>query len=149
MADHQDYSTDASGEDEAGRLLKKILSPAEAQSLVLPPPDHAPANRPAQSTPLTGSLAKPPSQAIPSRSSADDDNTPVRRSGLARYFAASAGAPAVGNDTKDGAHGQSLDRSSDPQYVKISSKGQVGYLPKANLPAARQIDQNLKVLGEG
>ena len=25
-------------EDEASRLLKKILSPAEAQSLVLPPP---------------------------------------------------------------------------------------------------------------
>jgi hypothetical protein len=29
-------------EDEASRLLKKILSPAEAQSLVLPPPTHAP-----------------------------------------------------------------------------------------------------------
>ena len=29
-------------EDEASRLLKKILSPAEAQSLVLPPPNHPP-----------------------------------------------------------------------------------------------------------
>ena len=42
MADDQDYSTD----DEASRLLKKILSPAEAQSLVLPPPDHPPASGP-------------------------------------------------------------------------------------------------------
>jgi len=32
MTDHQ--------EDEASRLLQQIMSPAEAQSLVLPPPDH-------------------------------------------------------------------------------------------------------------
>ena len=54
-------------EDEASRLLKKILSPAEAQSLVLPPPNHAPVSGPGESTPLTGNLAKPPSQATPSR----------------------------------------------------------------------------------
>jgi hypothetical protein len=183
MADDQDYSTEASGEDEASRLLKKILSPAEAQSLVLPPPNHAPASGPGESTPLTGNLAKPPSQATPSRAPADGDNAPVRR-GLAGYFAASAVDPTLRKSAKDpdflylapqaatgaafvkesrrkivhtsntignpgyGAPGQSVDRSGDPQYVKISSRGQVGYLPKANLPAARQIDQNLKVLDE-
>ena len=111
-------------EDEASRLLKKILSPAEAQSLVLPPPDHPPVSRPAESTPVTGSLAKPPSQATPSRQ------------GLAGYFAGST-APSP------------PDRSGDPTYVKVYSKGQVGYLPKANLLKAQQIDSNLKVLNEG
>jgi hypothetical protein len=113
-------------EDEASRLLKKILSPAEAQSLVLPPPDHAPASGPGESTPLTGSLAKPPTQATPARQ------------GLAGYFAAATPAEAAAPD-----------RSGDPQYVKVSSKGQVGYLPKANLSRAMQIDRNLKVLDEG
>jgi hypothetical protein len=115
MANDRDYPLE---EDEAARLLRKILSPAEAQSLVLPPPDHAPASGPGESTPLTGNLANPPTQATPSRS------------GLAGYFAAAPG------------------RSSDPQYVKVFSNGQVGYLPKANLHAARQIDANLKVLDE-
>ncbi len=41
MAEDLDYS-DALGEDEASRLLRQILSPAEAQSLVAPPPDHPP-----------------------------------------------------------------------------------------------------------
>ena len=118
MTDHQD--------DEASRLLQQIMSPAEAQSLVLPPPDHAPVSGPGESTPLTGNLTKPPSQATPSRQ------------GLAGYFAGStAGAATTAND-----------RSSDPLYIKVSSKGQVGYLPKANLHAARQIDGNLKVLDE-
>ncbi len=124
MTDNRDYR-DALGEDEAGRLLKQILSPAEAQSLVLPPPDHPPQSGPGESTPLTGNLARPPSQA-----------TPVR-SGLAGYFAA---APAEKTKVPD--------RAGDPAYIKVSSKGQVGYLPKANLPAAMQIDQNLKVLHE-
>ena len=106
-------------EDEASRLLKKILSPAEAQSLVPPPPDYAPASGPGESTPITGSLAKP------------------SRQGLAGHFAGASPAPA-----------ESPDRSSDPQYIKVSSKGQVGYLPKANLPRAMQIDRNLKVLDE-
>jgi hypothetical protein len=145
MADDQDYG--APQEDEARRLLKKILSPAEAQSLVPPPPTHAPRSDPGESTPLTGSLAKPPSQSTPSHDNAHDNSRaevkrtpqPGRspRRGLAGYFAGgsvqSQGAP---------------DRSSDPQYVKVSSKGQVGYLPKANLLLAREIDSNLKVLGE-
>jgi hypothetical protein len=113
-------------EDEASRLLKKILSPAEAQSLVLPPPDHAPASGPGESTPLTGNLAKPPTQAAPARQ------------GLAGYFA--GGSPAKT---------RAQDLSGDPLYIKVSSKGQVGYLPKANLPRAMQIDRNLKVLDEG
>ncbi len=115
-------------EDEASRLLKKILSPAEAQSLVLPPPTHAPVSGPAESTPLTGNLAKPPSQATPSKQSA-----PVRQ-GLSGYFAASPPA--------------TPDRRGDPQYVKLYSKGQVGYLPRANLHLAQQVDGNLKVLSE-
>jgi hypothetical protein len=108
-------------EDEASRLLKKILSPAEAQSLVPPPPNKAPVSGPGESTPLTGSLAKPPA-----------------RRGLAGHFAGTSPAEA-----------EAPDRSGDPQYIKVSSKGQVGYLPKANLSRARQIDRNLKVLGEG
>jgi hypothetical protein len=110
-------------EDESSRLLKKILSPADAQSLVMPPPDHPPTSGPGVSTPLTGNLAKPPSQATPARQ------------GLAGYF---AGPGAVSPP----------DRSGDPAYVKVYSKGQVGYLPKANLLRAQQIDSNLKVLSE-
>jgi hypothetical protein len=112
-------------EDEIKRLLQKIMSPAEAQSLVLPPPTHAAASGPAESTPLTGNLAKPPSQATPSRQS------DTARRGLAGYFA-----------------GAYPDRSSDPLYVKVFSQGQIGYLPKANLDAARKIDGSLRVLRE-
>jgi hypothetical protein len=122
MADMQD--TLGFADEEASRLLRKILSPAEAQSLVLPPPTHAPPSDPGQSTPLTGNLANPPSQASPSRA------------GLAGYFASARDSGAT-------------DRSGDPQYLKIWSKGQVGYLPKANLRAAMQIDGELKVLDEG
>jgi hypothetical protein len=116
MADEQ--------EDESSRLLKKILSPAEAQSLVMPPPDHPPASGPGVSTPLTGNLAKPPSQATP------------HRQGLAGHFAGSGASSPP-------------DRSGDPMYVKVYSKGQIGYLPRANLLKAQQIDSNLKVLSEG
>jgi hypothetical protein len=123
--------------DEEARLLRQILSPAEAQSLVLPPPHHPPQSGPGESTPLTGNLARPPSQATPSRAPDYEDVKPAKgtlvRRGLAGYFAAAPAAP---------------DRSGDPHYIKVSSKGQVGYLPKANLHAARQIDGNLKVLDE-
>ncbi len=98
-------------EDESSRMLRGILSPVEAQSLVPSPPTHAPASGPGESTPVTGSLAAAPSQAVPSRS------------GLAGYFA-----------------------TSRTGYVKVLSHGQVGYLPAANLRAARQIDPDLKVL---
>ena len=117
-------------EDEASRLLKKILSPAEAQSLVLPPPDHAPVSGPGESTPLTGNLAKPPSQATPAR-----DDAPIRQG----WQDTLPERPPLN---------RAPDRSGDPQYVKVSSKGQVGYLPQANLLRARQIDANLKVLNE-
>jgi hypothetical protein len=123
MTDHQD--------DEASRLLQQIMSPAEAQSLVLPPPDHAPVSGPGESTPLTGNLAKPPSQATPSRQ------------GLAGYFAGGSTAAAA-TTTATTAN----ERSSDPLYIKVSSKGQVGYLPRANLLQAMRIDSNLKVLDE-
>jgi hypothetical protein len=123
MTDHQD--------DEASRLLQQIMSPAEAQSLVLPPPDHAPVSGPGESTPLTGNLAKPPSQATPSRQ------------GLAGYFAGGSTAEAATT-----AATTANDRSSDPLYIKVSSKGQVGYLPRANLLQAMRIDSNLKVLDE-
>ena len=115
-------------EDESSRLLQKILSPAEAQSLVMPPPDHPPTSGPGVSTPLTGNLAKPPSQATPARQ------------GLAGYFAGSSPGSAPSSPP---------DRSGDPMYVKVYSKGQVGYLPRANLLKAQQIDGNLKVLSEG
>jgi hypothetical protein len=131
MADDQN----ALGFGEEERLLRKILSPAEAQSLVMPPPDHPPVSGPGESTPLTGNLAQPPSQATPSRS------------GLAGYFAASPAT--LRKSAQDGAPVGPMDRSGDPQYVKVSSQGQVGYLPKANLPAALRIDRNLKVLDKG
>ncbi len=35
------------------------------------------------------------------------------------------------------------------EFVKILSMGRVGYLPKANLEAARSIDKDLKVLDGG
>jgi hypothetical protein len=140
MTEAQDYR-DALGEDEASRLLRQILSPAEAQSLVLPPPHHPPQSGPGESTPVTGSLAKAPSQASPSRAPDYEEVKPEKgtlvRGGLAGYFAA---APAAKAETAD--------RSGDPLYIKVSSKGQIGYLPKANLHAARQIDGNLKVLDE-
>jgi hypothetical protein len=140
MTEDRDYRN-ALDDDEASRLLRQILSPAEAQSLVLPPPHHAPQSGPGESTPLTGNLARPPSQATPSRAPDYEDvklekGTLVRR-GLAGYFAAAPAAKAGPPD-----------RSGDPGYIKVSSKGQVGYLPKANLHAARQIDGNLKVLDE-
>jgi hypothetical protein len=140
MVNDRDYG--AANEDEAIRLLKKILSPAAAQSLVPPPPTHAPPSGPGESTPLTGCLAKPPSQAAPSRTPGNGELLPTQpstsqRLGLSGYFAA---ASARRQETPD--------RSSDPQYVKVSSNGQVGYLPKANLVLARQIDNNLKILSE-
>lgn len=113
--------------DAAGELLKKIMSPADAQSLVMPPPDHPPHSGPAVSTPLTGNLAAPPSQATPSRT----DTVP--REGLAGYFASQN-------------QGAGQDRSSDPKYIKVSSQGQIGYLPRANLSRAQQIDPMLKVM---
>jgi len=144
MTEDRDYR-DALNDDEAGRLLRQILSPAEAQSLVLPPPHHPPPCGPGESTPLTGNLANPPSQATPSRAADYEDVNPEKgtlvRRGLAGYFAA---APAA----KAGAPDRRYDRKYDPGYIKVSSKGQVGYLPKANLHAARQIDGNLKVLDE-
>ncbi len=156
MADDQDYSAFVSGEDEESRLLRKILSPAEAQSLVLPPPNHAPASGPGESTPLTGSLAKPPSQATPSRAPAYDavqPTTPGRstptRGGLAGSFMNAAASAADGQTTSP-VRGQAVpDRRGDPQYIKVSSKGLVGYLPRANLKLAQEIDRNREVLSEG
>ena len=140
MTEDRNYR-DALNDDEASRLLRQILSPAEAQSLVLPPPHHPPQSGPGESTPVTGSLAKAPSQATPSRAPDYEDVKPEKgtlvRGGLAGYFAA---APAAKAETAG--------RSGDPLYIKVSSKGQVGYLPRANLHAARQIDGNLKVLDE-
>jgi hypothetical protein len=106
-------------------LLQKVLSPAEAQSLVLPPPTHAPVSGPAESTPLSGTLSHAPSQASPSRQGEPE------RLGLASYFSKSRSDP-----------------GADSAYIRISSGGQVGYLPRVNLEAAKQIDKNLKVLDE-
>jgi hypothetical protein len=111
--------------DEMSRLLQQVLSPAEAQSLVRPPPSHPPASGPAESTPLTGSLAAPPSQATPSR-----QQEPLRN-GLASRFSNQPSAAAA-----------------EPAYIRIYSQGQIGYLPKANLDAAKAIDGDLRVLSE-
>ena len=91
--------------DEAGALLSKILSPAEAQTLV-----------------------KMLTEPAPQRAA---------RTGLAGYFAGTSAAKPGG------------DAERSKGYLKVSSNGQIGYLPKANLSAARKIDANLKVLDEG
>jgi hypothetical protein len=96
------------GEDEVRALLRKILSPAEAQSLVQ-------------------SLAEPAPR-------------PSANSGLAGYFAA---APKASRNVEN-----RVESSPETGYLKVSSNGQVGYLPRANLSKARQIDPNLKVLDE-
>src|ERR1700733_14084861 len=106
-------------EDEASRLLKKILSPAEEQSLVLPPPDHAPASGPGESTPLTGNLAKPPTQATPARQ------------GLAGYFAGASPAEA-----------KAQDRSGDPDFLPRSTGlGRGCALPSRRAHEVRQRHQ--------
>jgi hypothetical protein len=99
-------------EEEARALLRKILSPAEAQSLV---------QALAQPTP------RPPSS-----------------SGLAGYFAAAKPASHNVEATPE----TTSETTSETGYLKVSSNGQIGYLPKANLSKARQIDPNLKVLHE-
>ena len=91
--------------DEASTLLRKILSPAEAQTLVQILTEPAPRT--------------------------------AARTGLAGYFAGASAAKPGG------------DAQANKGYLKICSNGQVGYLPKANLSAARKIDANLKVLDEG
>ena len=45
------------------------------------------------------------------------------------------------------ANSSAPDRSRDPRYVKVQSRGQIGYLPKSNLQRAKQRDSTLKVLG--
>jgi hypothetical protein len=287
MADDQDTSAFANDESNAAQLLQGLISPAPAQSLVAPPPDTPPPTRPGQSTPVTGSLATPPSQATPKVSPAPEgakatlsglgpapaynaaraaqlqqarssDAIPIDpnqaqyqpslgtkiRPGLAGYFSGGIGG-AIGADysapnarysvdeaaqqgrlAQDDAnlanlnksydesakgYQQSLDqarnaillqrndqlqqarqqnakilqqladarqeaadtqrqlaeakvgnarqqsspaqpaaslpdRSSDPNYVKVVSNGQIGYLPKANLAKAQQRDKNLRIL---
>jgi hypothetical protein len=93
------------GDEEARTLLRKILSPAEAQSLVQALAEPAP---------------RPPSS-----------------SGLAGYFAAAPQA------------NRNVDTTPDKGYLKVLSNGQVGYLPRANLRKAMQIDPTLQVLDEG
>jgi hypothetical protein len=134
MAD--DVSPFADDESTAAEMLQGLISPAPAQALVYPPPDTPPPTRAGESTPVTGSLATPPSQAKPKM--APDDASPktgtVRR-GLAALFSGRTEQIA-----------RALDLSSNPDYVKVESNGQVGYLPKANLKLAQQRDRNLKVL---
>lgn len=52
-------------EDSTVDILEGLISPFPAQALVAPPPSRPPKTRPGESTPLTGSLATPPSQAVP------------------------------------------------------------------------------------
>jgi hypothetical protein len=96
-------------EDEARTLLRKILSPAEAQSLVQALAEPAP---------------RPPASG-----------------GLAGYFAAAVSASRNVDTTPQ--------TTPETGYLKVSSSGQVGYLPRVNLSKAMQIDPNLQVLDEG
>lgn len=51
--------------DDPVDILEGLISPVPAQMLVAPPPSSPPPTKPGQSTPVTGSLATPPSQAKP------------------------------------------------------------------------------------
>jgi hypothetical protein len=250
MTDDRVFAFD--NEDNATQLLQGLISPVPAQALVTPPPDTPPRSGPGETTPLTGSLAAPPSQAtakvdpvpLPEPRSAKDalanvgsgpkydsalsmqveqarsaDDIPINpsadqykpglgtkiRRGLAGYFSGGiAGAlntdysaPTsryavderarrqrlaedegnIGNLNKsydnsvkaykrtlDQAKNAALSQRSQQQqnadlsrraaitpenesgYVKVLSKGTIGYLPKANLAKAQQRDKNLKVL---
>lgn len=243
MTDDRVFAFD--NEDNATQLLQGLISPVPAQALVTPPPDTPPRSGPGETTPLTGSLAAPPSQAtakvdpvpLPDPRSAKDtlasigsgpkydsalstqvqqargaDDIPINpyadqykvglgtkiRRGLAGYFSGGIGGALntdssvptstrqqllsedeanVGNlnksyDTSVKAYKQTLDRAknaalsqrsqqqqnadlgrrveitpeNESGYVKVLSKGTIGYLPKANLAKAQQRDKNLKVL---
>jgi hypothetical protein len=254
MADDRVFAFD--NEDNATQLLQGLISPVPAQALVTPPPDIPPRSGPGETTPLTGSLAAPPSQATPKvdpvplpeprfaqnsfeaigpapnynsalatqlEQAHSGDSIPTNpyedqykpglgtkiRRGLAGYFSGGvAGALRTdynapngryasdeaarqqrladdegnivnlkkGYETSVKAYQQTLDQArsaalarrnsqiqqpdqpnadlsqpadaagADSGYVKVLSKGQVGYLPKANLAKAQQRDKNLKVL---
>jgi hypothetical protein len=70
--------------------------------------------------------------------------------GAAKKWMPQAGANADGQKHKMAqvqADSSLPDRSRDPRYVKVQSKGQIGYLPKSNLERAKKRDRTLKVLG--
>ena len=182
MTDDQALSPFADDANNPTQLLQGLISPAPAQALVAPPPDSPPPTRAAESTPVTGSLATPPSQATPKiapaplpaqQSAAGGSASAIAqqqtglgvkiRRGLAGYFSGGTGAvlsadsnaPATKyfpSQTMQQSRGmgapllQAADRSSDPNYVKVESNGQTGYLPKANLAKAQQRDKTLRVL---
>lgn len=54
-----------SEENNSVDILEGLISPFPAQMLVAPPPSSPPRTKPGESTPVTGSLATPPSQAVP------------------------------------------------------------------------------------
>jgi hypothetical protein len=58
------YQALSSSDDDPRAMLAKIMSPSSAAQLVGPPPDSPPAHQPGVSTPLTGTLAAAPSQAV-------------------------------------------------------------------------------------
>jgi hypothetical protein len=65
MSRDQDLSAFEDDERSTTRMLQGLISPAPAQALVVPPPDRPAWSGPGESTPVTGSLAAPPSQATP------------------------------------------------------------------------------------
>jgi hypothetical protein len=254
MTDDRVFAFD--NEDNATQLLQGLISPVPAQALVTPPPDTPPRSGPGETTPLTGSLAAPPSQATPKvdpvplaeprftkdslatigpapeydstlatqlEQARSGDSIPTNpyddqykaslgtkiRRGLAGYFSggiagalrtdynapnsryisdeaarrqrlavdeANIGNLNKGYETSVKAYQQALEQArsaalarrssqiqqpdqqsadlsqpldaagTDSAYVKVLSRGQVGYLPKANLAKAQQRDKNLKVL---
>lgn len=224
MADTYDYTPPSLDQDDQSNaeILRGLMSPADAQALVAPPPDAPPPTQPGQTTALTGNLASAPTQATPKHAHAlAEENAALAtrhrdqlttgphsriRRGLAAHFskgpfkkenqsqpdqtraillhrglprvqpsprATGAASPVnqkfskdlgepvkrqmqpLGTIADDGkrkvlrtqATLSIPDRSRDSRYVKVQSKGQIGYLPKSNLQRARQRDRALKVLG--
>ncbi|HEV2274432.1 MAG TPA: hypothetical protein VGR96_09715 [Acidobacteriaceae bacterium] len=147
MEDDRTFSPFADDAQDTMQILQGLISPAPAQSLVASPPDSPPPTRPGESTPVTGSLATPPSQATPKvdHTPLPENMTQRRRSGLASYFSGEGGGGVFAGSGPQQAQTKP-DRSTDANYVKIVSNGQVGYLPKVNLAKAQARDKNLRIL---
>ncbi len=98
MARNRDASPFTDDESSARQILQGLISPAPAQSLVMPPPDTPPRSGPGESTPLTGNLRSAPSQATPKIAPAPEDDHAASsrktRRGLAGYFSAATGVKA-------------------------------------------------------
>jgi hypothetical protein len=145
------------------QMLQGLISPAPAQSLVAPPPDTPPSTQPGQTTPLTGNLANPPTQATPKIAPSSSEEraalaTPHRdqsnggprtrvRHGLAAYFSRGIGGAVDAKynalDAKSRLAGLLLRKANTPVDFKQSVvlKNQVQPIGATDTASGRLITQ--------